>query len=66
MANHTTTDMTNKPHKNGKFSLPLSLLAPSFEDSCRSYGKTCTDLETKLCQAADGENLVILAFIIFD
>jgi len=52
--------------KNRKFFLPLSHLAPSFGMTPPSLWRSFTVPETKVFQAANGEDLVILACTVFD
>jgi len=52
--------------KNRKFCPPTSHLAPSFEVTSSNLWKSFTVPETRVFQAAKGEDLVILACTIYD
>jgi len=52
--------------ENRKFFSPLSFSALAGDDPFRIYKKSFTDPETKVFQAAKGENLMILACTVFD
>ena len=52
--------------ENRKFFSPLSFSALAGDDPFRIYKKSFTDPETKVFQAAKGENLMILACTDFD
>ena len=62
----TVTEIQRLIGQSRQFFPPPSHVAPSFGVTLRIYGKSFMVSETRVFQAADGKDLVILACTVFD